>query len=208
MYKMNEIVNKLLLVGDKYMPEMHLRQPQCVYSACGLFTKNKERIQKFKETGDRSYIYKNELDKVCFRYDMAYGDFKDLAKRTAADKVLRDKAFKIASDQRYGEYQRRLASMVYKFFDKMSQGSGRPLSSALQLANKENMQLADELHKPIIRKFEKRKMHLSFRDSIWGVDLADMQLLSKFYKGFRFLLCVIDIFSKYAWVAPLKDKKR
>ena len=82
------------------------------------------------------------------------------------------------------------------------------MSSASQLAtNKENIQLADELHKPIIRKFKKRKVLSSFTDNIWGVDLADMQLLSKFNKGFRFLLCVIDIFSKYAWVIPLKDKK-
>ena len=96
---MYEIVNKFLLVGDTCIPEMHLRQPQFVYSACGPFTKNKERIQKFKETGDTSYIYKNELDKACFQHDIAYGDFKDLAKGTAADKVLRDKAFKNASDQ-------------------------------------------------------------------------------------------------------------
>ena len=87
---MNEIVNKLLLEGYKFMPEMHLRQPGFFYSTCGPFTKNKERIQKFKETGDTNYIYKNELDKACFEHDMAYGDFKDLTKRTAADKVLRD----------------------------------------------------------------------------------------------------------------------
>ena len=91
--------------------------------------------------------------------------------------------------------------MVYKFFDEKSQGSG------LANNNKENIQSADELHKPIIRKFKKRKVYSSFRDNIWGVDLADMQLLSKFNKGFRFLLCVLDIFSKYAWVVPLKDKK-
>ena len=132
---------------------------------------------------------------------MAYRDFKDLAKRTAADKVLRDKAFKIASDQKYDGYQTWLASMVYKFFDKKSRGKG--------LANNnENIQLANELfifiHKPSIRKFNKRMVHSWFKDNIWGVDLADMQLLSKFNKGFRFLLCVIDIFSKYA---PLKDKK-
>ena len=140
---------------------------------------------------------------------MAYGDFKDLAKRTAADKVLRDKAFKIASDQKYDGYQRGLASMVYKFFDKKSQGSGRPLSSALHLANnKENIQLADELHKPIIRKLKKRKFYSSFKDNVWGADLTYMQLLSKFNKGFRFLLCVIDILGKYALVVPLKDKKR
>ena len=204
---MNEIVNKFLLAGDKFMPEMHLRQPQFVYSACGLFAKNKERIQKSKETGDASYIYKNELDKSCFQHDMAYGYFKDLAKSIAADKVLRDKAFKIASDQKCDGYQRGLAYMVCTFFDKKSHRSGRPLSSALQLANKEKIQLADELDKPIIRKFKKRKVYSSFRDNISGVDLADMQLLSKFNKGFRFSLYVIDIFSKYAWVVPLKDKK-
>ena len=124
---------------------------------------------------------------------MAYGDFKYLAKRTMADKFLRDKAFKIASDQKYDGYQRGLASMVYTFFDKKSEGSGI-------VNNKENIQLAEELHEPIIRKFEKRKVYSSFRDNIWGADLADMQLLSKFNKGFRFLLCIIDIFSKYAWV--------
>ena len=131
---------------------------------------------------------------------MAYGDFKDLGKRTAVDKVLRDKAFKIASDQKYDGYQRGLASMVYKFFDKKSQGKGLP-------NNNENRQLANELHKPIITKFNKRKVCSSFKDNIWGVDLADIQLLSTFNKGFRFLLYVIDIFSKYAWVIPLKDKK-
>ena len=91
--------------------------------------------------------------------------------------------------------------MVYKFFDKKSQGSG--------LANNnENIQLENELHKPIVKKFNKRKVYSSFKDNIWGVDLADMQLLIKFNKGFLFLLCAIDIFSKYAWVIPLKNKKR
>ena len=121
---MNEIVNKFLLAGDKCMPEMHLKQPGFTYSACGPFTKNKKWIQKFKETGDTSYIYKNELDKACFHYDMAYGDFKDLKRRTASDKVLRDKAFTIAKNSKYDGYQRGLASIVYKFFDKMSKGSG------------------------------------------------------------------------------------
>ena len=140
------------------------------------------------------------LDKAYFQHDLAYGDFKDLAKRTVADKVLRDKAFKIASDQKYDRYQRGLTSMVNKFFDKKISGSGLP-------SNKEKIQIANEIHKPIIRKFKKRKVHSSFKNNIWDVDLADMQLLSKFNKGFRFLLCVIDIFSKYAWVIPLKDKK-
>ena len=112
------MINKFLLAGDKFMPEMHLKQPGFTYSACGQFTKNNERVQRFKETGDTSYIYKNELDMACFQHDTAYEDFKDLAKRTIADKVLRDKAFKIASDQKYDGYQRRLVSMVYQFFDK------------------------------------------------------------------------------------------
>ena len=87
---MNEIVNTLLLAGDKCMPEMHLKQPGFTYIACGPFTKNKERIQKFKETGDASYIYKNELDKACFQHDMADGEFKDLKRRTASDKILKE----------------------------------------------------------------------------------------------------------------------
>ena len=86
---MNEIVNKFLFAGDKFMPKMHLKQPGFTYGACGPFNKNKERIQKFKDTGDTKYIYKYELDKACFQHDMTYGDFKDLSKRTASDKVLR-----------------------------------------------------------------------------------------------------------------------
>ena len=86
------------------MPEMHLKQPRFTYSACRSFTKNKERIQKFKETGDTSYIYKNELDKACFQHDMAYGDFKDLVRRTASDKVLRGEAFNIAKNPKYDWY--------------------------------------------------------------------------------------------------------
>ena len=117
---MNEIVNTFLLAGDIFMLEMHLKQPGFTYSACGPFTKNKERIQKFKETGDTNYIYKNELDKACFQHDMAYGDFKDLARRAASDKVLRDKAFNVAKNTKYDRYQRGLASMVYKLFDRKS----------------------------------------------------------------------------------------
>ena len=121
---MNEIVNTFLLVGDKFMAEMHFRQPGFTYSACGPFTKSKERIEKFMQTGNTSFIYRNELDKACFQHDMGYGKSKELAKRTQSDKVLRDKAFKNASDPKYDGYQRRLASMVYKLFDKKSSGSG------------------------------------------------------------------------------------
>ena len=100
------------------MPEMHLRQTQFTYSAFGPFTKHKQRTQMFKETGDTKYIYRNELDKACFQHDMTYRDFKDLAKRTVADKVLRDKAFSIVKDPKYDGYQRGLSSMVYQCFDK------------------------------------------------------------------------------------------
>ena len=115
---MNDIINNFLLVGDKFMPEMHLRQPGFTYSAFCSFTKNKERIQKFKQTGDSRYIYRNELDKACFQHDMTYGDFKDLKRRTAADNVLRDKAFNIAKNPKCDGYQRDLASMVYKILIK------------------------------------------------------------------------------------------
>ena len=125
---------------------MHLKQPAFIYTACGPFTKSKERIQKFKETGDTNYIYKNELDKACFQHDMAYGDFKDLARRTASDKVLRDKAFNIAKNPKYHGYQRGLAFMVYKFFDKNSAGR------VVNIPSEFNKQLAEELRKPIIRK--------------------------------------------------------
>ena len=117
---MNEILNTFLLAGDKFMPVMHLKQPGFTYSACGLFTKNEERIQKFKERGDTSYTYKNERDKAYFQDDMAYGGFKDLKRRTVSDKVLRCKAFNIAKNLKYDGYQRGLASMVYKFFYKNS----------------------------------------------------------------------------------------
>ena len=103
---MNDIINNFLLAGVKFMPEMHLRQPRFTYSACGPFTKSKKRIQKFKQTGNSRYIYKNELDKACFQHNMAYGDFKDLKKRTAADKVLREKAFNIAKTPKYDGYQK------------------------------------------------------------------------------------------------------
>ena len=126
---------------------------------------------------------------------MAYNKFKDLKKRTQSDIVLKNKAFKIASNPKYNDYERGLPSIVYKCFDKKYKGSGL-----------KNQQLADELHKPIIRKFKKRKVYSSFKDNICGVDLADMQLMSKCNKGIRYLLCVTDLFSKYAWVVPLKDK--
>ena len=116
---MNEIINKFLLVGGKFIPEMHLRQPGFTYSACGPFTKNNERIEKFMKSGNTDFIYKNEFDKACFQHDMAYGKSKDFVKK------------------------RGLVSMIYKFFDKRSKGSG--------ITNDFNYQLANELHKRIIK---------------------------------------------------------
>ena len=118
--------------------------------------------------------------------------------------MKKNKALKIASNPKYNGYERGLASMVYKFFDKKSKGSGlkKNQGNFLQIS-----QLANELHKPIIRKFKKRKVYSSFENNIWGADLADMQLISKHNKEIRYILCVIDLFSKYAWVVPLKDKK-
>ena len=152
---MNEIVNMFLLVGNKFMPELHLKQNGFTYSAGGPFTKNKERIEKFMQTGNTDFIYKNELDKACFQHDMAQGKSKDLAKRTQSDKVLRNNAFKIVSDPKYDGYQKGLASM----------------------------------------------------DNMWGIDLADMQSLSKYNKEIKYLLFAIDLFGKYASLVPIKDKK-
>ena len=132
--KMNEIVNKCLLAGNRFMPEMHLKQPGFTYSACGPFTK-KKKIETFMQTGN--------------------------------------------TDQ-------------FKFFDKKSSGRG--------VANEPNYQLTNELHKRIIKEFKKKKVYSSFRDNIWGVDLAHMQSLSKYNKGNKYVLCAVDIFSKYAWV--------
>ena len=146
---------------------MALKQLGFTYSVCGPFTRNKERIKKNKETGDGSYIYKNELDKACFQQDMAYGDFKDITRRTAYDENLGDKAINIAKNPIYEEYQRRLASMVYRFFDKKWDGFGvntqanpgpRTYANGKINQNQRSLdlaahQLAEVLHKPIIRKF-------------------------------------------------------
>ena len=151
---MNKTVNEFLLAGDKFMPEMHLKQPGFTYSASWPFTKNKEKIQEFKETRDTKYVYRNELNKACFQCRMAYGDFKDLARTTASHKVLRDKAFNIAKNPKHNGYQRGLVSMVYKFFDKESKGGG---------ANneiKQNELLAEKLHKPIIKKKLKKSIFI------------------------------------------------
>ena len=133
---MNKTVNKYLLTGDKFMLEMHLKQPGFIYSACGPFTKKKKELKS---------LCRQEIQINHFQHDMAYGKYKDLTKRIQSDKALRNTAFKIASNPKYDVYQRGLASMVYKFFDKKSSGSG--------IKSMPNHKLANELHKPIIRKF-------------------------------------------------------
>ena len=135
---------------------MHLKQPGFTYSACGPFLKNKERIEKFMQTGNTNFIYKNELDKVCFQDNMAYGKSKDSAKRIQSDKILRDKAFKIMSDPKYDGYQR---GLELKFFDKKSSGSG--------IVNETNYQLANELHKPLENFKKENFIHLL--ETIFGV---------------------------------------
>ena len=124
-------------------------------------------------------------------------DLKDLTRRTTSNKILRDKEFNIAKNPKYDGYQRRLSSMVYRFFDKKTSGG------TFKSENFSNKELAEELYKPIIKKIKKRKVRSAFIDNIWGADFADMQLISKFNKGIR----VIDIYSKYARVIPSKDKK-
>ena len=106
------------------MPEMNLKQPGCTCTACGPFNKMKEKIEKFMQTVETNYIYKSYLDKVCFQHDRACCKYKDLAKRTQSDKMLREKPFEIASNPKHDGYQRGLASMVHKVFDKESNGSG------------------------------------------------------------------------------------
>ena len=143
------------------------------------------------------------MDAACFQHDFAYAKYKDRLNRKQSEIVLKNKALKIATDPRVNEYQRGLASMVYKFFNERTKGSGINNKGNLLV----NSQLAEELHKPIIKNFKRRKVYSSFKDNIWGVDLADMQLISKYNKGIRYLLCVIDLFSRYSWVIPVKNKK-
>ena len=202
---MNEIIINFLLVGDKFMPEMHLRQPRFVYSACGPSTRHKERIKEFKRTGNINLLYRNALDKACFKHGAAYAKYKDVENRLIADDKLKNSAYDIAINPEYDGYQRGLASMVYKFFN--SKVAPRNKTNSGKGTKEVNKILAEELHKPVIRTFNKRKVYSQFKDNMWGVDLADTRLLSEKNKGIKYLLCAIDLFSKYAFVAPLKDKK-
>ena len=189
------------------MPEMHLKQPGFTYSACGPFTKNKERIENFMQTGNTDFIYKNELNKACFQHDMAYGKSKYLIKRTQSDKVLKDKAFKIAINPKYDGYQKGLASMAYKFFDKKTASLDKSRGSGI--INEPNYQLINELHKQIKEnsKKNKKKKIIHHLEIIFGCWFSWYESLSKYNAGNKYLLCAIDLFSKYARVIPIKDKK-
>ena len=113
---MNKIINKLLLTGEKFIPELHLKQQEFTSSACGLFIKHRQRIQNFRETGNLKHLYRNELEKTCFGQDPAYSNNKDFVKRTISEKILKDRAYEVARNRKYDGYQRALASMIYKFF--------------------------------------------------------------------------------------------
>ena len=115
---MNKIINKFSLTGDRFMTKFPLKLLGFTYSACGPFTKDRERIQKLRETGSLKRLYRNELDKACFAHDAAYSDSKDLANRTISDKMLKDRAYEIARNRNYDGYQRALGSVVFEFFDK------------------------------------------------------------------------------------------
>ena len=142
---MNEIVNNVLLSGDKFIPENHLRQPGFTHSDSVPITKNKERIQKFKETGDSRYISQKEL----------------ALKNSLLSKIFYDKAFNIIIHPKYEGYQRGLASMISQFFDKKALGSG------IKNENISNNELPEELHKPILRKFKKRILQSAFLQNVW-----------------------------------------
>ena len=134
------------------MPELHLKQPEFTYSPSEPFTKHHERIQKFKETGDLNYIYKNELDKACFAHEASYANSKDLAKRTVSDKALKDRAYEITLNLKYDGSQRGLTSILYKLFDKKSESG-----TASKLKANLNEMLDQKLHKPVIKKIQKKK---------------------------------------------------
>ena len=199
---MNEVVNKYLLTGDRFMPKLHLKQPVFTYSPYGAFMKHRKRIQKFKGTCDLKYIFKNKLDKACFAHNAAYANSKDLAKRTVSDNMLKDRAYEIALNPNCDGYQRGLTSMMYKLFDKKL--GSRAIS---KVRSNVNEVLAQELHKPVIKKFKRRKLYARFKDNIWAVDLPEMVSLSSKNQIVKYLLCAINAFTKYAWVKPLKDKK-
>ena len=150
-------------------------------------------LYKIKIKINLKYLYRNELDKACFAHDAAYSDSKDVTKRTIPDKILKDKADEIARSCNCNGYKSALASMVYKFFDKK-----------IEWKISVNEQLAEELYKPVIKRFKRKKVNAKFKHNIWAADLAEMASFSSKNKNVKYLFCVID----FSWVKPLKDKKR
>ena len=153
------------------MPKLYLRQPGFTHSACRPFTKHHDRIQKFRKTADLKYIFKNKLDEACCAYDASYSDSKNLAKRTISDRILKDRAYEIVINLNYDVYQIGLASMVNKFFVTKT---GLEVIAASKAGASVNEELAQELHKPVIKKFKRRKVSARFKDNIWVADLALM----------------------------------
>ena len=184
---MNKIFSKFFLAEENFTSELHLRQPRIAYSACRKFAKHRERIQKFRERGNLN-LYRNELDKACFA--------QDLAKRTISDNLLEDKGYGIAKNPKYDRYQRGFASMVHKFFDKKT-GLGASV----------NEEIAEELHKLMIKNLKRRRVYTKFKDNIWAADLAKMVSLSSFNHAVKYFVCAMEVFTKYALDKPLKDKK-
>ena len=138
------------------------------------------------------------MDKACFQHDAECNKYNNFKNRTQSDTVLKNKAYKIAANPRIDGYQRGLAAMVDNFFNERSK---KVLGLGI-----ENQQVASELHKPIIKKFKRRKVYSSFKDNIWGVDLAHMSLISTFNKGIKYLFLVINLFSRYGWIIGSKKE--
>ena len=160
----SDIINRSLLIGDKFMPEMHLWYPKAKkYSACGPFTRHQQIINDFMKDGRISHIAKNKLDAACFQHDSAHKKYKDSLNRKNSHVVLKNKALKIATDPRVNRFQSSLAAMVYNFFNERTKRLG--LNFVKNSLNNEI--LAEELHKPIIRNFKRRKVYSSFKDNIW-----------------------------------------
>ena len=153
---MNKIISKFLLTGDKFMPELYLKQPGFTYIACGPFTKNRERIKKFRGTCSLKHLYRNELDKACFAHDTAYSDSKDFSQRTISDLILKYRVYEIAKNCRHCGCQKALASKVYKIFDNKT-GFGISV----------NEQLAKELHKAVTKNSTEEKSMQDLR-TIFG----------------------------------------
>ena len=196
-FKINKIIKEFLLGEDKLMPEMHVKQPGSTYSAWRpIYKKGYKKLTKQKKHD----IFKTKKIKLAFNVIWLMEILKIYLK-SISDKVLRVKALSIAKNLSYHGYQRGFASMVYKLIDKKTS------DGALKSEVMSNEELVNELHKPIVRQFEKRKLYFSFKENIWGANLADKQLISKSNKEFLFLLQFIEIYSKFAWVGSMKDKK-